>query len=879
MTTGPEADDDALLDAVFDAAVTALESGTPLDLEPLIAGREHLRAEAERLLELAAGVGVAHPPSSSTRALPTVPGFTILGEVGRGGMGIVYRARQDSLGRLVALKILAPALLASKRSRERFVVEARALARLQHPNVVAVHEIVVQDDLCAYAMEWVDGTTLAQALEARDPRLDTTAIARLGVTIGRALAAVHAAGLVHRDVKPGNVLLRRDGSPLLSDFGLVRDDAHSMHTATGEFVGTTAFAAPEQLRGEHDRVGPWTDVYGLGVTLYTALAGTTPFASSSHATMLRRIEEGAAVPLQRCAAQVPRDLATIVATAIDREPARRYASADALADDLARFLAFEPIHARPASLALRAQRWLERSPQLALALAALLLTLLVGLSVAIWQALDLARQRTAAQQAEAKAVARQRDFDQLAGVVWHERAVAAERELHPPWPHRVEAMERWLRDDAGRLLAMRDGVAQTLAELQARAVAPGASSDGRSAAAPQFAVEADQFLHDTLRALAQDLDALAERTVPSVEQRLAWARRVGALTRAHPNARVSWAQARAAIAASDRYRGLGIGLRDEDVLGLVPIGPNPRTGLWEFYDLRSAWDGVADPATLPIPVHTPRDGDAGHVAVGDDTGIVFVLLPGGTFWMGAQAEDPDGPNHDPRAHPSEPLHEVAIPPFLLARHELTQGQWRRLTSGDAPSRHPAGSSNGVGGIVTAAHPVEYVDWFMAAKQLEQHGMSLPTEAQWEYGCRAGTATPWWTGADRETLRGAANLADRSAKEAGAPWTGWTEWPEFADGFLVHAPVDCLRANAFGLHHVHGNVSEWCVDAFMANALPGRTGAGRGDTVPGTEIMRVPRGGSFTTPASGARAAFRREYTPTLRYVSLGLRAARPVRVD
>ncbi|MDO8349483.1 MAG: serine/threonine-protein kinase [Planctomycetota bacterium] len=396
-------DDDSFLDEVFDLSVRSRGTGEALDLDTLLVGREHLREPALRMLDLARDVAVVGLQAPLARDLGVVAGFTVLEEVGRGGMGAVYRARQESLGRIVALKVLAPALLMSARSRERFAMEAEALGRVRHPHVVSVHEVIAQDEVCAYAMEWVDGTTLAKAIAAHDPSLDVVAIARLGVRVAHALTAVHDAGLVHRDVKPSNILLRRDGTPVLSDFGLVRDTEHSMHTATGEFVGTAAYAAPEQLRGQHDNVGAWTDVYGLGATLYAVLSGQAPFVATSTAEMLRRIESGAGTPLQHRNPRVPRDLATIVGKAMDRDPERRYRTAAELAQELERFLTFQPIHARPAGFVLRFQRWLERSPQLAVALAALVVALLVGLGFSIYLSVRLAQERDAAQQAKVAA--------------------------------------------------------------------------------------------------------------------------------------------------------------------------------------------------------------------------------------------------------------------------------------------------------------------------------------------------------------------------------------------------------------------------------------------------------------------------------------------
>jgi len=216
----------------------------------------------------------------------------------------------------VALKVLPGGIGLSPRARERFLSEARAIAKLRHPNIVAVHDVTQREGVCAYAMEWVDGTSLAALIEEpaalstrrgtrsgetgnlvmeqirATPRDESGAIrddspvvffAKIGLAIARALAVVHKAGLLHRDVKPSNILLRRDGTPLLADFGLVKDAESSLHTQEGRFAGTVAYAPPEQLRGESDALDPRSDVYALGVTLFHALSLKLPFkGNASH---------------------------------------------------------------------------------------------------------------------------------------------------------------------------------------------------------------------------------------------------------------------------------------------------------------------------------------------------------------------------------------------------------------------------------------------------------------------------------------------------------------------------------------------------------------------------------------------------------------------
>ena len=385
--------------------------------------------------------------------------------------------------------------------------------------------------------------------------------------------------------------------------------------------------------------------------------------------------------------------------------------------------------------------------------------------------------------------------------------------------------------------------------------------------------EAARFLHATLVELQGKLDRLEAAQQTQVEQRIGWAKRIGELTRAHPQANVTWGAVRRAVAASARYEGRSIELRDEDVIGLVPLGANPVTGLMEFYHLRSAWDGDSDPATIAIPEHDPK---TGAIEVTAQTGIVFVLLPGGTFSMGAQTENENSPNHDPQARGNEsPVHEVTLAPFFLARHELTQAQWARLWSGGEtlrrPSNYQTGESNFMGGRITGVHPVEMVDWPMCDELLTRQGLSLPTEAQWEYGCRAGTPTPWLC--ELSELRHYANVADATAKQAGVPWT----CESWRDGQVVHAPVGSFRANDFGLFDVHGNVWEWCLDEYGSYRGAVRPGDGlrlQGDG----SAHRVARGGRFNIPAFNARSAYRSHDAPAFRSVILGLRPARTSRL-
>lgn len=364
----PTTDDDQdYLYDLLDRALELIENGASPDFEVLLAGHEQLRDRAIEMVRLATRVAATRVQGS-----PAVPGYAIIGELGTGGMGVVYLARQERLGgRPVALKVLPPATQLSERARRRFTGEALAIGRLQHPNIVSIYDVVNQHDVLAYAMEWIDGYSLAQVIRetaTAGDGPDIAAMARLGASIARALAAVHRAGLVHRDVKPSNILVRADGVPLLSDFGLVRE-ADSTLTQPGQFAGTVAYAAPEQLRGAHDSVDPRSDIYSLGITLYHALALRPPFGADNPVDMLYELDRGPRATLRRLNRRVPRDLETIVMKAMEPDPAHRYQTADELAEDLDRFLSFQPIRAHRAGAFARLAKLVRRNRSTAWGLA------------------------------------------------------------------------------------------------------------------------------------------------------------------------------------------------------------------------------------------------------------------------------------------------------------------------------------------------------------------------------------------------------------------------------------------------------------------------------------------------------------------------------
>jgi hypothetical protein len=285
--------------------------------------------------------------------------FTLRRELGRGAMGVVWEAWQESLAREVALKVLGAEVGADPTWVARFQAEAGQAARLSHPGILPVHAVGETAGLHWFAMEKVDGEDLAKRLERNGP-LPFDEAARLVRDAARALHHAHQRGVIHRDVKPANLMLRRDGRVVVTDFGLSKELGSGALTTTGLLVGTPYYMSPELVRGDPAKVGPRADLYGLGVTLYELLTGQPPFRAETAVALLKQIAEAEPLPPSRHRAGLPRDLETIVLTCLAKEPARRYADGEQLAADLDRFLSHEPISRRRAGLWERALRQVQR---------------------------------------------------------------------------------------------------------------------------------------------------------------------------------------------------------------------------------------------------------------------------------------------------------------------------------------------------------------------------------------------------------------------------------------------------------------------------------------------------------------------------------------
>jgi eukaryotic-like serine/threonine-protein kinase len=309
--------------------------------------------------------------------------YDLIEEIGRGGQGVVYRARQKSLNRTVALKVIGLGQWSSTPHLKRFRHEAEAAASLEHPQIVPIYEIGERDGSCYFSMKFIEGGQLDDVLK-REPMAPRRA-AELLVKIARTVHFAHERGILHRDIKPGNILLDRHGEPHLTDFGLARlIEQESTITNSFDVLGTPSYMSPEQAAGRTKELGAATDVYSLGAVFYQMLTGQPPFAGGTTYETIRLVMEAEPRNPRLWNPKIDVDLATICLKCLEKEPAKRYRSAEALAEDLERWLRHEPVQARPTGLVVRSSKWVRRNPVVA-GLVLFSLALATAVMVMIWK--------------------------------------------------------------------------------------------------------------------------------------------------------------------------------------------------------------------------------------------------------------------------------------------------------------------------------------------------------------------------------------------------------------------------------------------------------------------------------------------------------------
>lgn len=377
----------------------------------------------DAVTEMAARLLVA-PESAGTTGQPVVAGYEILAPLGRGGMGVVYRARHTQSVRIVALKLIVGGAHARSRDLARFRSEAEAVSQLEHANIVRLFEAGQHEGWSYFALEFVPGGSLGRQLAGRPQPANVSA--ETVQAVAQAMAYAHQHGIVHRDLKPTNILLTTDGIPKVADFGLAkRIDLEPGNlpsvgcTQTGEVLGTPNYMAPEQTLGRPDKIGAATDIYALGAVLYECLTGRPPFQGATLLDTLLQVRNDDPVPPRRFVPTVPRDLETVCLKCLEKEPSKRYASAAALAEDLHRFLAGNPVQARRPSAWELMVRWARRRKATAAVLGIIAIATLAVITLGVWHQVklgyynaELRAERDAADQLRQQAQAKEMEAQQ-----------------------------------------------------------------------------------------------------------------------------------------------------------------------------------------------------------------------------------------------------------------------------------------------------------------------------------------------------------------------------------------------------------------------------------------------------------------------------------
>ncbi len=749
-------------------------------------------------------------------ARPARERYEIRGRFASGGMGEVFRVHDGDLGRDVAMKV-ARSRGAGARDLRRFLAEARLTARLEHPGIVPVHDVGVDvDGRLWFTMPLVAGATLAELLaRPEDAGPSRLRLLEILLRVCDTLAYAHAAGVVHRDLKPSNVIVGAYGEVYVVDWGLARSAAAP--ESAGGIVGTPSYMAPEQAIGGD--VDARADVYGLGAILYRILCGRRPYAErTTPEETLTAVRAGPPSPVDALDSAMPPELVAICARAMARDPSERYSGVLELASDLRAWTEGRVVRAYERGAWAELRKWIARNKALASALLAALVLALGGLAAVSW-----VQARAKAEILRLADVRRLEDLELRAEALW------------PATPEKIPAMEAWLAD-AEALVARLPSHARALAarsvigdETPASAVespaiaAEASSSSGETRA--RTADAEDRWRNDVLSALVAGLSRLSDDDpskgrIADVRSRLQVARTLRA--RSLEDHAEEWRRAIDSI-RDPRECPAYAGLEIVPQLGLVPLGRDPLSGLWEFAHLPSG-----EPAT--------RD-SGGALLCGPESGLVLVLVPGGSFDMGSEVAVPgrrSGAEVDPLARENEsPVRTERVAPFFLSKFEMTRAQWRRALG----ERDARDLSNGL-------LPVAEVSCAESARILRHLGLALPDEIRWEYAARAGTRTRWWPGNDARSLIKKENAG--CGIDASFPYDDG--WPEVA-------PVTSLEPNPWGFHHALGNVAEWTSSAYG-------------------EGLATVRGGSFRSSVRELRAAARSGVPVENRSAEIGIRPAR-----
>lgn len=813
--------------------------------------------------------------------------YELLGEIARGGMGVVYKARHAKLNRLVALKMIRSGELADDEQVKRFYSEAEAAAKLDHPGIVPVHEVGEANGQHFFSMALVVGTSLNERVKNDGP-LPPKEAARLLKLVVEAVGYAHGKGIIHRDIKPQNILLDEAGQPRLTDFGLAKQVlGQSELTATGQVMGTPSYMPPEQASGKLDEIGPASDVYSLGATLYFVLTGRPPFQAASMAETIQQVLNAETVSLRRLNPAIPRDLETICLKCLRKEPVKRYAIAAELAADLGNWLENRPIVARPVGPTERTWLWCKRRPTLVLMSLLLVVLSVVGTLIAIEQ--QNATRATATVEALLVAPSQAVPYviESLLPVrgqslpILRQRLVEESRDLSQRL-HAAMALASFGEVDAPFLVAsipqaQAGEVANIISALRRDSEAAIASLKSQFAAAKK---PNDRFrLAVVLLQLgevepSQQLLALA----PDPSQRTLFIHHLhewrgnladySQLLRGtnDPDFQSGLCQAIGQIPVTD--------LNADERHALEPILLSLYTNSSQG-SVHSAARWAMQQWKLDVPKPVAADPEKpGRDWYVNPIGMTFLKIPAGSFERKADA-----------VQQTEAATVTLSRAFWLGDCEVTRKQfeafiadpacppadksqrWKIYEQYSPTADYPVNSVSWYDAVLFCnwlsrreGHPPYYertgkketdpgndtVEWDVWRSVPDSAGYRLPTEAEWEYACRAKSATTFCSG-DDESL-----LSDYAVFYEGKP-----------------QPVSSRQPNGWGLFDMHGNLWEWNHDR---DDGPLASNSGQliiDPTGPSTGQNRVLRGGAFLHSAQVARSALHHSNPPSNRFYATG----------
>jgi len=781
---------------------------------------------------------------AARKVLQNFGDYELMQEIARGGMGVVYKARQVTLNRVVAVKMILGGQLAGPKDVQRFHTEAEAAAQLDHPGIVPIYEVGEQDGQHYFSMGFVEGQSLAKRV-AEVP-LEPRAAAEIVKTVAEAVQYAHARGVIHRDLKPGNILLDKEGKPRVTDFGLAKlTESGSDLTGTGQVLGTPSYMPPEQAAGKIEQIGPLADVYSLGAILYCLLTGRPPFQAASPMDTLLQVLEQEPVPLRELNPKIPRDLETIAIKCLEKGPARRYQSAQEVAKELQRFLTSEPIVARPISVIERGWRWCKRRPLIpSVVIAILSISIVAGLvfrhMAAVQRQQSLQREVVTAVDAvqNSRGLAIRftlRDLERLPRELvlaeldrryanaepQHKLGLASARAAYDDVDvdYLCSQIQRAAADEVDNLVSAL-GKAREASMKAIEALAKQAESEQEWRLKGRLAVVALHLADDRL---AADMCRIDERPDPIqrtlfIDEVSTWHGNVAPLAAScqalvDPGLRSGLCLAVGSI-SYDRSNDAEKEAWKSVLAEWYKTAPDTATHSSAGWALRQ-WGIGAPPLS---GTSKPSDGQRWFV---NSLGLTLLKFEPGAFVR--KDEIPGANEQTVRLTRS----------FFLGDREISVGQFQQFIddasypSEEKPEKWP-GPDEKIS--PTPDHPVQMVNWYDAVlfcnwlsrkegrtacyertgktvkfqngqnqdveydewKLLENGtGYRLPTEAECQYACRAGTTTDFASGTDAELLRHYAVYVTGSMRGASA--------------------CGSKLPNGWGLFDMHGNVWEWCHD--------------------------------------------------------------------